>query len=193
MIINCKSRHSLRYGTFTPEELAEMASRQEYHAAGLTDINTITGVYDFIKACQKASIKPIIGIEFRRNRANELLYIGYARNQEGFNELNKFLSYYHLNHLELPDTPPPFDHAYIVYPFSKKQARQLRAIQTCTLIYSTNRKRVQRSRRRTKFPLLYKYDVVRGTDHIHNVYFVRPLNLEHSFHQVASIEFQLQN
>ena len=125
MILNCKSWHSLRYGTFRPEVLAQMAAKLGYEAAGLTDINTITGVYDFIKACEKENIKPIIGIEFRRNRGNELLYVGYARNQEGFRELNTFLTYYNLQHLDLPDTPPPFDHACIVYPLSVPMSRPL--------------------------------------------------------------------
>jgi DNA polymerase-3 subunit alpha/error-prone DNA polymerase len=42
----------------------------------LTDINTVTGIYDFIKEC-KAVIKPLVGIEFRYN--NKLLYIGLAK------------------------------------------------------------------------------------------------------------------
>lgn len=126
MLINCKSRHSLRYGTIQVEELARMAASMGYDAIGLTDVNTITGVYDFILACQKEGVKPVIGMEFRRNRSNELLYVGYARNEEGFHELNQFLSHHNLHRLELPDTPPAFDHACIVYPFSKKRKRTLR-------------------------------------------------------------------
>jgi DNA polymerase-3 subunit alpha/error-prone DNA polymerase len=40
----------------------------------LTDINTVTGIYDFIKECKAVAIKPLVGIEFRYN--NKLLYIG---------------------------------------------------------------------------------------------------------------------
>jgi DNA polymerase-3 subunit alpha/error-prone DNA polymerase len=43
----------------------------------LTDINTVTGIYDFIKECKVAAIKPIVGIEFRYN--NKLLYIGLKK------------------------------------------------------------------------------------------------------------------
>ena len=84
MIINCKSWHSLRYGTIQPELLAKMAKAYGYDAVGLTDINTVTGIYDFIKACREQGVKPIIGMEFRRNRGNELCYVGYAMNEEGF-------------------------------------------------------------------------------------------------------------
>lgn len=127
MLINGKSWHSLRYGTIKPEELVRLAAELGYEAVSLTDINTITGVYDFIRACQKANVKPLIGMEFRKNRGNQLLYTGYAKNQEGFHELNKFLSYHNINHLELPDIAPDFDHAFIVYPFPPPFKRKLKA------------------------------------------------------------------
>ncbi len=126
MIINCKSWHSLRYGTISPEALPQIATRLGYEAIGLTDINTITGVYNFIKACKKAGIKPVVGMEFRRNRANELLYVGYATNEEGFRELNQFLTDYNLARQPLPDRPPAFYHALIVYPFRLDAKRTLR-------------------------------------------------------------------
>lgn len=116
----------MRYGTIQPELLAKMAKAYGYDAVGLTDINTVTGVYDFIKACQQQGVKAIIGIEFRRNRGNELCYVGYARNEEGFQELNQFLSYYNLRHQAIPDIAPAFDHAFIVYPYQAKQQRQLK-------------------------------------------------------------------
>lgn len=127
MIINCKTWHSLRYGTFTPEALARTAAQLGYPAAGLTDINTVTGVYDFIRACETNNIKPVIGMEFRRKRGNELLYVGYARNEEGFHELNQFLSFHNLRGLELPDDPPPFDHTYLVFPLQRPVKRALRS------------------------------------------------------------------
>ncbi len=127
MIINCKSWHSLRYGTIKPDDLAEKAVALGYDAVGLTDINTITGVYDFIQACRRKGLKPIVGMEFRRNRSNELLYVGYAKNHEGFHELNKFLSEHNLHFRELPDIPPAFDHAIMVFPLTRYDKRKLRA------------------------------------------------------------------
>jgi DNA polymerase-3 subunit alpha/error-prone DNA polymerase len=46
----------------------------------LTDINTVTGIYDFIIEC-KLGIKPLVGIDFRYN--NEFRYIGLAKNASG--------------------------------------------------------------------------------------------------------------
>lgn len=126
MLLNCKSWHSLRYGTFQPEELVQTARQLGYEALGLTDINTVTGVYAFIKACEKEALHPIIGMEFRRARSGELLYVGYALNEEGFRELNVFRSYHNIHALELPDTPPAFEHVALVYPFAEKTGRRLR-------------------------------------------------------------------
>jgi DNA polymerase-3 subunit alpha/error-prone DNA polymerase len=50
-------------------------------------INTVTGIYDFIKECKAVAIKPV-GIEFRYN--NKLLYIGLAKNAAGLAEMNRF-------------------------------------------------------------------------------------------------------
>ena len=82
----------------------------------LTDINNSTGAIEFIRECTKEGIKPITGIEFRRN--NTLLYIGLARNREGMKELNDFLSFYNLNSMELPDQPWDLQNAYIIYPYT---------------------------------------------------------------------------
>ena len=127
MILNCKSRHSLRYGAIRAEDLPRMAKALGYEAVGLTDINTVTGVYDFLRACEKEGVKPIVGMEFRRNRSNELLYVGYAHTPEGFHELNAFLSFHNLHNIKLPDAPPIFDYAAVVYPFVGRANRGLRA------------------------------------------------------------------
>ncbi len=71
---------------------------------------------DFVKLAQENGIKPIAGIEFRRG--DELLYTGLARNNEGFRELNEFLSYHNLNDQALPDRPPEFSNVIVVYPFT---------------------------------------------------------------------------
>jgi DNA polymerase-3 subunit alpha/error-prone DNA polymerase len=65
MYINCHSYHSLRYGTIPLNELVQQAA--SVVAMALTDINTVTGIYDFIKECKAVAIKPLVGIEFRYN------------------------------------------------------------------------------------------------------------------------------
>ncbi len=49
MFINCHSFHSLRYGTLSIEELVKQAHESGVKELVLTDINTVTGIYDFKK------------------------------------------------------------------------------------------------------------------------------------------------
>jgi len=80
----------------------------------LTDINNSTGITDFVATCKEKGIKPIAGIEFRRE--DQLLYTGLARNNEGFRELNEFLTHHNLKSQPLPDRAPEFDDVAVVYP-----------------------------------------------------------------------------
>jgi len=123
MYLNCHSCYSLRYGTLPVEKLVEMAAANGIDTLALTDINNSMAVVDFVKACNSHGVKPVAGIEFRDG--NELLYIGIARNNNGFGELNEFLSHHNIHKLPLPRQAPVFSHSYVVYPFRKKSPQQL--------------------------------------------------------------------
>jgi DNA polymerase-3 subunit alpha len=74
--------------------LVEEAAARGITQMVLTDINNSTGVMEFMRECDEREIKPIAGIEFRREK--HLLYIGIAQNREGMRELNEFLSEHNL-------------------------------------------------------------------------------------------------
>src|SRR5680860_112260 len=116
MFLNCHSYHSLRYGTIPLDDLVDMAENQGLDFLGLTDINTVTGVYDFVKRCRTRKIKPIVGIEFRNG--NRLLYTGLAENVRGLGELCVFLTEHNLDKRVLPRKAPSFENAIMVYPLS---------------------------------------------------------------------------
>lgn len=113
MYLNCHSFHSLRYGTIPLAELVELGVSCGVSAMALTDINAISGVYDFIKLCREVDIKPVAGIEFRRDGI--LLYIGIAKSMAGLSEMNAFLSKHNLEEKPLPDVMA-FKDAFTVYP-----------------------------------------------------------------------------
>src|SRR5690554_523400 len=115
MYLNCHSYHSLRYGVLSPEVLVRRARALGIDVLVLTDINTTSGVYDFVKACRAAGITPLVGIEFRNG--NRHLYTGIARSFEGFGELNRFLSQHLMSGSPLPERAPVFDQAWVIYPF----------------------------------------------------------------------------
>ncbi|MGB8359724.1 MAG: DNA polymerase III subunit alpha [Bacteroidales bacterium] len=114
MYINCHSYYSLRYGTITVERLSELAAAAGMQRLVLTDINNTTGVPDFVRECGSRGITPAAGIEFRSD--NKLLYIGIARNNDGFRELNEFLTQHNFEGEPLPLRPPSFPNAYVIYP-----------------------------------------------------------------------------
>jgi len=117
MYINCHSFHSLRYGTISLEELVLQAKACNITSLALTDINTITGIYDFSKACKEAGIKPVVGMEFRDDN-NRLLYIALAKQRSGIAEICRLLTSYNCDGAELTDTAPVFEQVITVYPLS---------------------------------------------------------------------------
>ena len=114
MHLNCHSYHSLRYGTIPLNNLVEQATHYGLQSLALTDINTVTGIYDFTKQCKSANIKPLVGIEFRQH--NKLLFIGLAKNQTGIGEMCRLLTKYNLEGTPLPNIAPEFENVFVVYP-----------------------------------------------------------------------------
>lgn len=114
MYLNCHSFHSLRYGTIPLEELITQAVACGVTAMALTDINTVTGIYDFIKGCDNVGIKPLVGMEFRSE--HKLRYIGLAKNASGLAEMNRFLTQHNFDNTVLPFTAPDFLDVFVVYP-----------------------------------------------------------------------------
>ena len=121
MYLNCHTYHSLRYGTIPLEDLIEQAVRCGVKALALTDINTVTGIYDFITACKKMQIKPLVGIEFRCGTA--FRYIGLAKNASGLAEMNRFLTHHNFKNIPLPLEAPDFEGVTIIYSFETAPAK----------------------------------------------------------------------
>lgn len=90
MHINCHTYYSFKYGTLSVEDLVAEAKKHKLDALALTDINSTSAVFPYIREAQKNGIHPVIGIDFRNG--NQSQYIGLARNQDGFYELNRHLS-----------------------------------------------------------------------------------------------------
>ncbi|WP_328893118.1 DNA polymerase III subunit alpha [Streptomyces sp. NBC_00236] len=57
------SGFSLRYGASHPERLAERASEREMDALALTDRDTLAGAVRFAKACERAGVRPLFGVD----------------------------------------------------------------------------------------------------------------------------------
>ena len=114
MYLNCHSYHSLRYGTLSIDELIYQASEFGIKALVLSDINTVTAIYEFKKKCEKAGIKPIAGIEVRKE--NKLLYIAIAKEFSGIGEVNQVLTEHNCDGAELSETAQNFNQVFVIYP-----------------------------------------------------------------------------
>ncbi len=117
MYLNNHSYYSLRYGAISEIELLEMAQRHGCNEFPLTDINNTSACLNFIRKAPSFDIKPIVGIDFRND--GQQCYVCLAQNNQGFLELNKFLSEHLHGEKAFPDQAPPFNHSLVIYPFEK--------------------------------------------------------------------------
>lgn len=116
MYLNCHSWFSFKYGVMKPEALLEEAARNGVRTIALTDIHCTAGIPDFVRDAEKRfGVRPVAGIEFRQGP--RLLYIGLAKNNEGFQRLNELLSPHLLDGAVLPERAPELPDTFIVHPF----------------------------------------------------------------------------
>lgn len=115
MYLNCHTYYSLRFGTFSEEELLQLAQQNHVTQLVLTDINNTSAGLNFVRKAPEFDIKPILGIDFRNG--TQPCFIGIALNNEGYLELNDFLSQHLYKGSEIPDRAPAFKNAFVVYPF----------------------------------------------------------------------------
>jgi DNA polymerase-3 subunit alpha len=151
MYLNTHSAFSFKYGTMQVKSLFDEARRCGVRKLILTDINNTAAYIELLRYCEEQ--RPVdgtlnrygdegydleigVGIEFRKD--NELLYILIARNNTGFERINRFLSFHNLTDRALPMLAPDIEEAFVVYPFRKVSPERLRqnefiGVQACDL------------------------------------------------------------
>ena len=97
-----KTYFSFKYGTLSTEELVTAGVEAGATTLALTNINSTCDAWDFVDFCQHKNIKPILGVEIRRE--NTLLYILLAANNNGFRRINEFLTGHLLEKKPFPDS-----------------------------------------------------------------------------------------
>ena len=124
MYLNTHTYYSLRYGTFSPVKLLELAQQNGISKFAVTDINNTSACLEIVREAPKYGIKPVLGVDFRKGV--EQKFVAIAQNNEGFQEINQFLS--SVLHQEistglkgehLTDTAPDFENVFVIYPFKK--------------------------------------------------------------------------
>ncbi len=104
--LHTHSHYSLLDGLPKIDELIKAAKKLEMPALALTDYGSMYGAIEFYNACQKAKIKPIIGVEFfvapqsrfdKTTREEPYHLVLLAKDESGYKNLMKLSS---LGHLE---------------------------------------------------------------------------------------------
>ncbi len=119
MYLNNHSYYSLRYGTISEVELLDMAKNEGCTTFVLTDINNTSGCLNFVRKAKERNIKPILGVDFRNGIKQ--CYVLLALNNNGFLEINNFLSYHLHCKIPFPDEAPYLKNTVRIYPFKKVQ------------------------------------------------------------------------
>jgi len=140
MFLNCHTAFSFKYGTMQALALFNEARRCGVHKLALTEINNVASYIEMLRICRENAPVPgnnitaygkeayaldlVLGMEFRRE--HELLYIVLARNNSGFEIINRFRSHYNLEAKSLPHRAPELPHTFVIYPLGKIEPDQLR-------------------------------------------------------------------
>lgn len=107
------------------EELFKEAISKDVRSLVLTDINNTSACLSFVREAPKYGIRPVLGVDFRNGI--EQKFIGIARSNAGFEELNNYLSYFlHNEGTPVPDRARQLKSCYVVYPFSSFKGEELR-------------------------------------------------------------------
>ncbi|PWL33092.1 MAG: DNA polymerase III subunit alpha [Fluviicola sp. XM-24bin1] len=124
MYLNAHTYYSLRYGAMSPKELAEEAKKNGCFRFAVTDINTTSACLELLREAPALGIDPVLGVDFRNGVDQKFILL--ARNNEGFEAINAYLSQMLHEETPFPDEAPELKHTVTIYPFEKGEERELR-------------------------------------------------------------------
>ena len=148
MYLNCHTGSSFKYGTLPIKTLFEEAKRCDIHKLALTEINNVSSYLEMLRLCDANKAREdgltkfgktpynldlTVGVEFRNPEeetdgpSHILLYIILARNNRGFEAINRFLSHHNREGKKFPERAPELDQVFVIYPFGKIEPDQLKA------------------------------------------------------------------
>ena len=115
MLTNCHSYYSFKYGTISTEDLIKVLVHHGYNTFALTDINNTAASIDFARLAAQHKIKAVVGTDFRNGVQQQ--YLALARNNDGFREINDYLTPHLHEKINFDTQAPAFKNAYVIYPF----------------------------------------------------------------------------
>ncbi|MEC5146861.1 DNA-directed DNA polymerase [Chitinophaga sp. 180180018-2] len=101
-----------------------MAHQLGIGTLALTNINATPDSWEFVELCRQYDIKPVLGLECRNG--DTFKYILLARNQEGWYQINHFLSRHLLHDIPFADDAPNLPHTWAIYSWGNRPPATLR-------------------------------------------------------------------
>ena len=90
-LLSVYSYYSLMRGCSSPDRICARARDLGFSGIALTDHNSLTGIWEFLAACKKYSLHPIIGAELRAKDSG-FSVVCLVRNHEGYANLCNWIS-----------------------------------------------------------------------------------------------------
>jgi DNA polymerase-3 subunit alpha len=127
MYLNCHTWYSFKYGTLSVQQLLSEVKRCAVRKFALTEINNTASYIELLRLCSEMpeENKPelALGIEFKQG--NTFCFIALAKNNEGFANINRYLSALHIQGKEKPLRAPYIGDACIIYPLGRHEPETL--------------------------------------------------------------------
>ena len=117
MYTNCHSYYSLRYGTFSEEDLLKQAKINDILYLALTDINSTSAVLNFLQEAAYYKVWPVVGVDFRNGVSQQ--YVMLAKTNLGYQNICTHLSEHLHSKKDFESLAPQLEDTYIIYPFER--------------------------------------------------------------------------
>ncbi len=108
--LTVRSHFSFMWGTAAPDRICRTARRCGYTRLALTDTDNLCGLWDFLAACRRHDITPVVGAEVT-DRASSRRAVCLVETAEGYANLCRLITRRHMD--------PAFDLAWAVADLGK--------------------------------------------------------------------------
>ncbi len=123
MFINTHTYYSLRYGTIAVKELLQLAKEKGIRTLAVTDVNNTSACLEILRVAPEFGIRIVVGVDFRNSAEQQFVML--ARNNEGFLNINRYLSHFLHEDGTIPNRAEALPHTFVVYPFGSFEGDEL--------------------------------------------------------------------
>lgn len=119
MYLNVHTWYSFKYGTLSPQKLFDLCVQFGVHKIIVTEINNTASYVEMLRIAAENRdhyrLDVAVGMEFRQD--HQVRFVALAKNNEGFEEINRYRSHLNNQSLPVPSRAPAFENVFVVYPY----------------------------------------------------------------------------